>query len=168
MFYFNADYDQYGGDGGHGHQIDQEGKTNITGLYAAGEVSSAGIHGANRLASNSLLDGLVFGYRAAVNASSYNGSKEIDQAIKSFSPKKVKIIPSKLKINEIKDLKQALKKTMWSNVGIIRKGKQLKLALAELKKLNKKMKLSNSNLRIPAKVSKKLLELNPILLKTLS
>ena len=52
-----------------GVKIDTEGRTNIQGLYAAGEVSSAGIHGANRLASNSLLDGLVFGYRAAINAS---------------------------------------------------------------------------------------------------
>lgn len=44
---------------------DLEGRTNVPGLYAAGEVASTGVHGANRLASNSLLEGLVFGARAA-------------------------------------------------------------------------------------------------------
>ncbi len=61
-----------------GIKIDIDGRTNITGLYAAGEVSAVGIHGANRLASNSLLDGLVFGYRAAVNATEYIKGVSID------------------------------------------------------------------------------------------
>lgn len=47
-----------------GVRTDLEGKTSIDGLYAAGEVACAGVHGANRLASNSLLEGLVFGARA--------------------------------------------------------------------------------------------------------
>lgn len=48
---------------------DLDGRTNVPGLYACGEVASVGVHGANRLASNSLLEGLVFGYRAARHAS---------------------------------------------------------------------------------------------------
>ncbi|MCS6804878.1 MAG: L-aspartate oxidase [Acidobacteriota bacterium] len=48
-----------------GVRTDLHGRTCVTGLYAAGEVACAGIHGANRLASNSLLEGLVFGARAA-------------------------------------------------------------------------------------------------------
>ncbi len=47
---------------------DLDGATRVPGLYACGEVASVGIHGANRLASNSLLEGLVFGYRAARHA----------------------------------------------------------------------------------------------------
>ena len=47
---------------------DLDGATSVPGLYACGEVASVGIHGANRLASNSLLEGLVFGYRAARHA----------------------------------------------------------------------------------------------------
>ena len=47
---------------------DLDGATRVPGLYACGEVASVGIHGANRLASNSLLEGLVFGYRAAQHA----------------------------------------------------------------------------------------------------
>lgn len=48
-----------------GVETDLHGRTNVRGLAAAGEVASTGVHGANRLASNSLLEGLVFGARAA-------------------------------------------------------------------------------------------------------
>lgn len=51
-----------------GVQTDLEGRTAVDGLYACGEVASVGIHGANRLASNSLLEGLVFGHRAGRHA----------------------------------------------------------------------------------------------------
>ena len=46
-----------------GIKVDQKGRTSMENLYACGEVSSTGLHGANRLGSNSLLEGLVFGYR---------------------------------------------------------------------------------------------------------
>ena len=48
-----------------GVTVDHDGRTTLPGLWAAGEVTSSGLHGANRLASNSLLEGLVFGARAA-------------------------------------------------------------------------------------------------------
>ena len=48
-----------------GIRTDLEGRTSLPGLYAAGEAACTGVHGANRLASNSLLEGLVFGARAA-------------------------------------------------------------------------------------------------------
>ena len=52
---------------------DVHGATTLPGLYAAGEVACSGVHGANRLASNSLLDGLVFGMRAAQSAVAHAG-----------------------------------------------------------------------------------------------
>ena len=128
-----------------GVKIDTDGKTNIPGLYAAGEVSSAGIHGANRLASNSLLDGLVFGYRAAVNAESCNKSTEIDKAIESFKPKLTEQVPPKLDPEEISKLKLELKTLMWEKVGIVRRGKDLKYALSELKNIEHKLNFIPDN-----------------------
>ena len=56
---------------------DLDGATSVPGLYACGEVASVGIHGANRLASNSLLEGLVFGYRAARHARAVSRTGEL-------------------------------------------------------------------------------------------
>src|SRR5215207_958719 len=51
-----------------GIRTDLDGRASLAGLYAAGEVACTGVHGANRLASNSLLEGLVFGARAGAAA----------------------------------------------------------------------------------------------------
>ena len=51
-----------------GVTVDLEGRTTLPGLWAAGEVTSSGLHGANRLASNSLLEGLVYGEHARLQA----------------------------------------------------------------------------------------------------
>jgi len=117
-----------------GIKTDVDGRTNIASLYAAGECVSCGIHGANRLASNSLLDGLVFGRRAALTAKS--------EALSLGTPLPLGEGPgvrAKLKPQEIMHLKLIIKSTMWKNVGIIRSERSLKDALGKLDSALKKL-----------------------------
>lgn len=101
-----------------GVKTDLEGKTNIEGLYAAGEVACTGVHGANRLASNSLLEGLVYGYRAGNAAIRY-----LEKNIFDFSKKTSKYNDkdySNLNFQVIEEIRTALRRLMWERVGIIR------------------------------------------------
>ncbi len=105
-----------------GIKTNEFGQTNINRLYAVGEVADLGLHGANRLASNSLLDGIVFGYRVALNSKN----------LKPLSlPNKNVIFPLKnTNINsddraKILLLKKEIRDNMWHNVGIIRDKKKL-------------------------------------------
>lgn len=103
-----------------GIATDLDGRTNIPGLYAAGEVACTGLHGANRLASNSLLEGLVLGQRAGKTCLDM-----LDQA----TPKPVKVI-SDIRISDrseldIADVRSSLRSVMWRHVGIERSGDRL-------------------------------------------
>jgi len=115
-----------------GIKTDIDGRTNVTNLYAAGECASLGVHGANRLASNSLLDGLVFGHRAAIAAKSEKILTEPED-ISTEIPK------SKLKGNEIQRLKLAVKSTMWKETGIIRSAEPLKDAWQKIRDVLRKL-----------------------------
>ena len=109
-----------------GIKTDTWGQTNLTNLYACGECASTGVHGANRLASNSLLEGLVFGNRIAQKIKENKSlfSQKIDEEINiSYN------IPRK-KIREFdpKQITKELQKLMWDKVGIIRNSSDLKKA----------------------------------------
>ena len=112
-----------------------EGKTSIRGLYAIGEVASTGLHGANRLASNSLLECVVCAYLLADYLSFANLAvpQKIDESIKSIIDKYSE--PLGEEEYNIKLLKQNLKNIMWDNVGIIRSENSLKKAKEEILKL---------------------------------
>jgi L-aspartate oxidase len=114
-----------------GVTTDLNGRTNLPGLYAAGEVANVGVHGANRLASNSLLDGLVFGHRSAEAAMNYvkNSSFEEFSSVPGTEPLNVKDPDHKAAGN----IKQMIKDIMWKNVGIKRSGESLESALKELR-----------------------------------
>lgn len=118
-----------------GIKTDLDGKTNIAGLWAAGEVTSTGVHGANRLASNSLLEGVVFGRRSAISASDY--TKTCKLKISNMTLKTSKRKAAILSPKEILRYKHFIKKMMWNDTGIIRNGKDLAKAIAEFKKLEK-------------------------------
>lgn len=105
-----------------GIKIDTNGSTNIRNLYACGETACSGLHGANRLASNSLLEGLVFGCRAG-----YSTGKSIKDGEKTKATPKIKSILDygNSKELDIEDLKASLKNLMSRCVGIERDEKTL-------------------------------------------
>lgn len=101
-----------------GVTIDESGKTTLPGLWAAGEVTSSGLHGANRLASNSLLEGLVHGGRAA---------EEIVQVLQAEGPYRLEVPPFAPVVQregtetlDLADIRESLRALMWRSVGITR------------------------------------------------
>lgn len=101
-----------------GIETDIWGRTNIYGLYACGETACTGVHGANRLASNSLLEGVVFGARSAKAAII---DTKYDKPLKLVPP----IIEKMDQSIDYKVLKAEFQKVMWENVSVIRNEKSL-------------------------------------------
>jgi L-aspartate oxidase len=111
-----------------GVRSDLDGRATIPGLYVAGEVACTGVHGANRLASNSLLEGLVFGARAG---------KQMREDLRphrklSGSPRAVSNGPIEMLTEGII---QEIQELMWRDVGIVRTGASLKRAIEQLDKI---------------------------------
>ena len=108
-----------------GVTTDLDGATSLKGLFAAGEVACSGVHGANRLASNSLLEGLVFGARTGRRATEYIREVESPSIKKDFGLKITEENKSDPAISNDEKIRSSLRKLMWDNVGIIRCGKSL-------------------------------------------
>ncbi len=106
-----------------GVRADLDGRTGVPGLFAVGEAACNGLHGANRLASNSLLEGLVFGRRAGLAAASADGATRGDIRVNSD------IRPSDKGELDLVDVRSSLRSAMWRNVGIVRTGNRLADAL---------------------------------------
>jgi len=104
-----------------GVRTDALGQTDIPHLYACGEVASTGLHGANRLGSNSLLEGLVFGKLAGGAA-----SREANHVATHVRRRmKIEIPPSDRSRLDAGDIQNSLRSVMWRNVGITRKQQPL-------------------------------------------
>ncbi len=114
-----------------GVATDLDGATNLPGLFAAGEVACTGVHGANRLASNSLLEGIVFGARAGKAAARY-GKKIHTLPDRITNPYADRPVAGHESPAEVDELRGILRKLMWDRVGIIRCGKSLSAALEHL------------------------------------
>ena len=100
-----------------GITVDETGQTTLPGLWAAGEVTSSGLHGANRLASNSLLEGLVFGAHAGQGASSEALQIEDDFRVPTIENAEIAQPSEPL---DISDIRNSLKSLMWRDVGVRR------------------------------------------------
>lgn len=99
-----------------GIKTDDLAATNIARLFACGEVASTGLHGANRLGSNSLLEGLVFGKLAGQSAVSLvNGAVRPE-----YRRMQVEVPPSDRSRLDAEDVRNSLRALMWRNVGITR------------------------------------------------
>lgn len=114
-----------------GVRISTRGKTDIERLYAVGEVACSGVHGANRLASVSLLDGLTFAYLAAKDILS-------QKTVPLCLPEKLPFVhpageppPESL----VCELTREVQETMWKKVGLLRNGRELKKAVEKLLEL---------------------------------
>ncbi|MGD2094128.1 MAG: L-aspartate oxidase [Phycisphaerales bacterium] len=105
-----------------GVKTDSSAKTSIENLYACGEIASTGLHGANRLGSNSLLEGLVFG-KIAGRAVSQN--TKADTAHIKYPSIKYQIPHSDRTRLDAVDVRNSLRALMWRNVGITRWGPTL-------------------------------------------
>jgi len=104
-----------------GVDADLDGRTSLEGLYAVGEAGCSGLHGANRLGSNSLLEGLTFGARSGTDA----GQKAKEDDI-SFPLHLEYQLPESTRTElDITDVKSSLRSVMWRNVGVERTGERL-------------------------------------------
>jgi L-aspartate oxidase len=109
-----------------GVTVDRDGRTTLPGLWAAGEVTSSGLHGANRLASNSLIEGLVFGARCgrfAAEAARSERERPSPRSLRFLLPP-----PDNSDRLDIADLTASLRSLMVRKMGIIRDAQRLREA----------------------------------------
>jgi len=124
-----------------GVAVDRDARTTVARLWAIGEVACTGVHGANRLASNSLLEGIVFGRRAAVDIATMLG----DEAATTWSDVPpfngetlaldAAIYPAAISDSSIQPLIQTI---MWERAGLYRTATEMTLAAAQLAELSKR------------------------------
>ncbi|MEX1118733.1 MAG: L-aspartate oxidase [Terrimicrobiaceae bacterium] len=134
-----------------GVKTDLNGETTLRGLYAIGEVAGTGLHGANRLASNSLLEGVVFAHRAFANIFP-KPSPSQDYHLPDWRPGKVQDMDELVVIYHNWD---EIRRLMWDYVGIVRTDKRLQRAATRLRNLHSEIQEFYWNF----KVTRDLLEL---------
>ncbi|MBN2564269.1 MAG: L-aspartate oxidase [Candidatus Eisenbacteria bacterium] len=119
-----------------GVAVDLEGRTDLRGLYAVGEVAHTGMHGANRLASNSLLEAVVFSERAAASAiaelEERRGTVRADRAAE-WAGNSAGPVPEGVLIDHSWDI---VRRIMWDYVGIVRTERRLELANRRLRAIH--------------------------------
>ncbi len=140
-----------------GVMVDQHGRTDLDGLYAIGEVSYTGLHGANRLASNSLLECVVYGWSAAEDIIKRLPHAKLATNIPQWDESRVDNSDEQVVIQHNW---HELRLFMWDYVGIVRTTKRLERALRRIMTLQQEIDEYYANFRI----SNNLLELRNLVL----
>jgi L-aspartate oxidase len=127
-----------------GVRTDLWGRTTVPGLYAAGEVSCTGVHGANRLASNSLLEGLVFGARAGEVAAGDGPKSQVPRPRSGLDAGGTRDWGLGTQLSTA--VRKRVKRVMWERVGILRDAASLRRAIAEFEQISRsKLSVSSRN-----------------------
>jgi L-aspartate oxidase len=105
-----------------GAWVDIDGRTNVANLLACGEAACTGLHGANRLASNSLTETLIFGQRCGQVAGTFWDKVNDKLAARTIDWSNA---PSHRTALDLTDIRNSLRSVLWRNVGIVRRGERL-------------------------------------------
>ena len=135
-----------------GGMVDQHGRTDVDGLYAIGEVSYTGLHGANRMASNSLLECVVYAWSAAEDLLQWLPYADVVDTLPAWDESQVECSDEKVVIQHNW---HELRLFMWDYVGIVRTTKRLERALRRINMLKQEIQEYYAHFR----VSNNLLEL---------
>lgn len=128
-----------------GVMIDKHGRTNLPGLYAIGEVSCSGLHGANRMASNSLLECVVFAHSAYQNICEQLANINSPKPLPDWDESRVTDSDEEVVVSHNWD---EIRRFMWDYVGIVRTTKRLQRAMSRIKLLHAEIHEYYGNFRI--------------------
>jgi L-aspartate oxidase len=130
-----------------GVMVDLDGRTDLRGLYSAGECTMSGLHGANRLASNSVLECLVFGLAAARHINASWGDLKPAPEIRAWDESRVTDSDEEVVVHHNW---QEIRRFMWDYVGIVRTTKRLQRALNRIGLLRQETEDYYGNFRVTA------------------
>jgi L-aspartate oxidase len=128
-----------------GVHTDVWGRTTVPGLYASGECASTGVHGANRLASNSLLEGLVFSDRVVRDLDRYIG--RLGEDVRRLRFELPQPSPGRSQSSNVNAVRARVRALMSAKVGVLRSGEDLQAAVDELRDLYSNLRLADEGPR---------------------